>query len=140
MNNMPTWLDTAIDQPLSSDWLGDPFALGVASGDPSPDGMVLWTGLAPDPLNGGGMSVAPVEVTWACAHKTAAPERSGKGLALRVGRVGYSQQVGVRPTRGRGRVGGQARRRPCIKAGEDVRQVGEPKRLEDLGCTRGPRA
>src|SRR5690348_12503211 len=30
---------------------GDPFALGVASGDPTPDGFVLWTRLAPDPLS-----------------------------------------------------------------------------------------
>ncbi|MCX0273074.1 alkaline phosphatase, partial [Nocardia zapadnayensis] len=26
--------------------LGDPFTLGVASGDPTPDGMVLWTRLS----------------------------------------------------------------------------------------------
>jgi alkaline phosphatase D len=32
-----------------------PFSLGVMSGDPSPDGFVLWTRLAPDPLTGGGM-------------------------------------------------------------------------------------
>ena len=33
-----------------------PFTLGVASGDPVPDGVVLWTRLAPDPLvPGGGM-------------------------------------------------------------------------------------
>ncbi len=32
-----------------------PFSLGVASGDPLPDSVVLWTRLAPDPLNGGGM-------------------------------------------------------------------------------------
>ena len=35
---------------------GNPFALGVASGDPSPTGVVLWTRLAPEPLlPGGGM-------------------------------------------------------------------------------------
>ena len=34
---------------------GDPFSLGVASGDPTPDGIVLWTRLAPDPLEGGGL-------------------------------------------------------------------------------------
>jgi len=28
-----------------------PFSLGVASGDPAPDGFVLWTRLAPDPLS-----------------------------------------------------------------------------------------
>jgi len=29
------------------------FTLGVASGDPLPHGVVIWTRLAPDPLNGG---------------------------------------------------------------------------------------
>src|SRR5215208_7078402 len=33
----------------------DPFSLGIASGDPTPDGIVLWTRLAPVPLEGGGM-------------------------------------------------------------------------------------
>ena len=32
-------------------WRDDPFALGVAAGDPAPDGFVLWTRLAPDPLS-----------------------------------------------------------------------------------------
>jgi alkaline phosphatase D len=44
-----------------------PFTLGIASGDPSPDGFVLWTRLAPDPLNGGGMDPEPVEVRWEVA-------------------------------------------------------------------------
>jgi alkaline phosphatase D len=43
---------------------GDPFTLGVASGDPDPASVVLWTRLAPDPLNGGGMPEDDVEVTW----------------------------------------------------------------------------
>ncbi len=34
----------------------DPFTSGVASGDPSPSGFVLWTRLAPEPLQGGGLS------------------------------------------------------------------------------------
>src|SRR4029079_18711995 len=42
----------------------DPFTLGVASGDPDPASVVLWTRLAPDPLNGGGMPDDDVEVTW----------------------------------------------------------------------------
>ena len=49
-------------------WDASPFSLGVASGDPSDDGMVLWTRLAPDPLNGGGMPPAPVEVRWDIAE------------------------------------------------------------------------
>jgi len=43
------------------------FSLGVASGDPTPDGLVLWTRLAPDPLAGGGMPEVPAEVRWEVA-------------------------------------------------------------------------
>ena len=45
-----------------------PFKLGVASGDPLPDGMVLWTRLAPDPLRGGGLPAEPVIVQWEVAE------------------------------------------------------------------------
>ena len=44
-----------------------PFSLGVASGDPATDGVVLWTRIAPDPLNGGGMSELDVPVQWMVA-------------------------------------------------------------------------
>src|SRR5687768_4135261 len=46
----------------------DPFQLGVASGDPTAGGVVLWTRLAPDPLHGGGMQPEPVEVHWEISH------------------------------------------------------------------------
>jgi alkaline phosphatase D len=42
----------------------DPFTLSVASGDPDASSVVLWTRLAPDPLNGGGMPDDDVPVTW----------------------------------------------------------------------------
>ncbi len=44
--------------------LGDLFTLGVASGDPVSDGFVLWTRLAPMPLEASGGLSAPVDVTW----------------------------------------------------------------------------
>lgn len=43
------------------------FTLGVGSGDPSAHGVVLWTRLAPDPLNGGGMRPRPERVGWEVA-------------------------------------------------------------------------
>jgi alkaline phosphatase D len=47
---------------------GNPFALGVASGDPVPDGVVLWTRLAPDPLiAGGGLKPEPYGVRFEVA-------------------------------------------------------------------------
>src|SRR5919202_6477548 len=48
--------------------LGNPFTLGVASGEPLSDGVVLWTRLAPDPLNGGGIDAhLDVVVDWEVA-------------------------------------------------------------------------
>jgi alkaline phosphatase D len=50
-------------------WTRDPFTLGIASGDPRPEGFVLWTRLAPDPLSAdpatpGGMSGGGVHVSY----------------------------------------------------------------------------
>ena len=50
--------------------LAYPFTLGVASGDPLPDGVVLWTRLAIAPLNAdgqGGMPNRDVVVDWQVA-------------------------------------------------------------------------
>src|SRR5947207_6848055 len=60
-----------------------PFTLGVASGDPSPDGVVLWTRLAPDPLHGGGMGREPVDVQWRVAadDRMARVVKSGTAVA-----------------------------------------------------------
>jgi alkaline phosphatase D len=47
-----------------------PFTLGVASGDPDPGSVVLWTRLAPSPLDAdgqGGMPDADVPVEWQVA-------------------------------------------------------------------------
>ncbi|MGX7741988.1 alkaline phosphatase D family protein [Rhodopseudomonas parapalustris] len=55
-------VSTGATAPVS--FSSDPFTLGVASGEPAPDGFVLWTRLAPEPLKArGGMSAQPVEVT-----------------------------------------------------------------------------
>jgi len=46
----------------------NPFSLGIASGYPTPDGMVLWTRLAPSPLEpGGGMPQEVIPVDWEVA-------------------------------------------------------------------------
>ncbi len=46
----------------------DPFKLGVASGSPLPDSVVLWTRLAPNPLEGGGLGPEPIKVNWEIAR------------------------------------------------------------------------
>ncbi|MFN3609764.1 MAG: alkaline phosphatase D family protein [Hyphomonas sp.] len=47
------------------------FSLGVASGSPRPESVILWTRLAPDPLNGGGMSPGKAEVRVRVARDAA---------------------------------------------------------------------
>lgn len=42
----------------------NPFTLGVASGSPRADSVILWTRLAPEPLNGGGMPSGDVVVRY----------------------------------------------------------------------------
>lgn len=51
---------------------GDPFKLGVASGDPTSDGFVIWTRLAPEPFESdGGLGDKAVAVTWSVASDAA---------------------------------------------------------------------
>lgn len=79
-----------------------PFQLGVASGEPSPDGVVLWTRLAPDPLNGGGMPMEPVEVSWQIADDEGFKKVAQQGTQVAVPDWGHSVHVelqGLRPDR-----------------------------------------
>ena len=63
------WSNRATGKTLKRAAFADyPFQLGVASGDPSPDGIVLWTRLAPKPMAGGGMPDEAIEVAWQVAE------------------------------------------------------------------------
>jgi alkaline phosphatase D len=49
-------------------WRNYPFSLGIASGDPAPDGFVIWTRIAPEPLApDGGMGIGTAQVNWEVA-------------------------------------------------------------------------
>jgi alkaline phosphatase D len=82
---------TAATTPYRGPLRADPFTLGVASGDPSHDGVVLWTRLAVAPLADdglGGMPYRNVPVAW----ELAADERFRKVVRRGV--------VQARPDRG----------------------------------------
>src|SRR5262249_28265913 len=72
-----------------------PFSLGIMSGDPSPDGFVLWTRLAPDPLHGGGMDNASVEVEWAVAEDENMRRVIKKGKTVASPNLAHSVHVEV---------------------------------------------
>jgi alkaline phosphatase D len=74
---------------------GYPFALGVASGCPQPDSVVLWTRLAPEPLNGGGMEPGRVEVQWEIAHDEHFHATVRKGSVWTAQELGHSVHVEV---------------------------------------------
>ncbi|WP_433578053.1 alkaline phosphatase D family protein [Nocardia brasiliensis] len=74
-------------------WSDDPFTLGVASGEPTADGVVLWTRLAPDPLapDGlGGMPLAPVSVDYEVAHDEQFRQVVVRGTAVATRELAHS--------------------------------------------------
>src|SRR5262245_59395983 len=72
-----------------------PFSLGVASGDPTHDSVVLWTRLAVDPLNGGGMPQVPIEVDWKIATDVQLRQVVQRGAVLALPEDGHSVHVAV---------------------------------------------
>jgi alkaline phosphatase D len=68
----------------------------VASGDPTPDGVVLWTRLAPDPLNGGGLPPDQAyEVHWRIASDSNMLQEVQSGTAMASPELGHSVHVEV---------------------------------------------
>src|SRR5882762_1602550 len=105
-----------------------PFTLGVASGDPLPDGLVLWTRLAPKPLEGGGMPMAPVDVDWEIARDARFQNIVQKGSMLARPELGHSVHVevaGLDPGR---------EYWYRFRAGDEVSQVGRTKTAPPAGA------
>jgi alkaline phosphatase D len=73
----------------------NPFTLGVASGDPLSDAVVLWTRLAPDPLNGGGMPKSSVDVEWLVARDDAMRDVARSGTTAATPELAHSVHVEV---------------------------------------------
>ncbi|MDJ0978698.1 MAG: alkaline phosphatase D family protein [Erythrobacter sp.] len=128
----------AIAYPLFSRY---PFQLGIASGEPTPDGFVIWTRLAPDPFEiGYGMPAAPVEVTWQVSSDERMQEIVASGEAIARPELGHAVHVevaGLEPNRpywyrfasGRERSGvGRSRTTPAI--GQPIERV----RFAVAGC------
>jgi alkaline phosphatase D len=106
-----------------------PFTLGVASGDPAPDGVVLWTRLAPRPREpGGGMPAGPVEVDWQVAEDEAMIHVVQRGTVTAVAGWAHSVHVevaGLRPDRWYWY---------RFKAGAEVSPVGRTRTMPPAGA------
>jgi len=80
----------------------DPFTLGVASGSPRPDGMVLWTRLGSDPLQAAGLTATPLRVDWEIAEDAAMSRMAARGSEMAIPDLAHSVHVearGLRPGR-----------------------------------------
>lgn len=74
----------------------DPFTSGVSSGDPDSRGMVLWTRLAPQPLEPfGGMPAEAVEVRWEIADDERFDRVVASGRCIASPQLGHSVHVEV---------------------------------------------
>jgi alkaline phosphatase D len=83
-------------------FVANPFSLGVASGDPLPDSVVLWTRLAPRPLEGGGMPMSNVDVRWELARDEGFKTVASSGTTIARPELGHSVHVevgGLEPAR-----------------------------------------
>jgi len=75
-------------------WRNYPFSLGVAAGEPSSDGFVIWTRLAPDPLEPqGGMAMAPMAVKYEVASDSGFATIVRRGEELARPELGHSVHV-----------------------------------------------
>lgn len=73
-----------------------PFSLGVASGSPLVDGFVLWTRLAPSPMEPqGGMPLAPVAVDWEVAEDDGFKTIAAKGTETAYPELGHAVHAEV---------------------------------------------
>ncbi|MBA9006325.1 alkaline phosphatase D family protein [Thermomonospora cellulosilytica] len=103
---------------------GNPFTLGVASGDPLPNGVVLWTRLAPEPLAAdgrGGMPDRVIPVHWEVAED----ERFGRVVARGVERAAPELGHSVHAEVGRLRPGREYFYR--FRAGREISPVGRTR-------------
>ena len=74
----------------------DPFTLGVASGEPTPDGVVIWTRLAPNPLADhgfGGMPANAVNVEWEVAADERFTRVVQRGITTAAAELAHSVHV-----------------------------------------------
>ncbi len=77
-------------------FLDDPFSLGVASGDPTAESVMLWTRLAPRPLEPGyGMDGVRTAVTWEVAADEGFRRMIQTGRATAAPELGHSVHVDV---------------------------------------------
>jgi alkaline phosphatase D len=106
----------------------DPFRLGIASGDPAADGVVLWTRLCPKPSEpDGGLPPEALEVDWELAEDERFSTGVRRGTATALPELAHSVHV---------EISGLAPDRPYyyrFTAGGQQSEVGRTRTLPEPG-------
>ncbi|MFG1943454.1 alkaline phosphatase D family protein [Nonomuraea sp. NPDC048826] len=118
--------------------MANPFTMGVASGEPLPDGVILWTRLAvdplhPDPARPGGMPPRAMPVRWQLAEDEAFTRIVREGTAQALPAWAHSVHVrvdGLRP-------GADYFYR--FRSGTDLSPVGRTRTADEETATRAVR-
>ena len=74
---------------------GYPFSLGVASGSPLPDSVILWTRILPNPLDAHSAPTLAVPLRWEVAQDQAFRKIVAKGSAVATPELAHSVRVNV---------------------------------------------
>jgi alkaline phosphatase D len=95
-------LSSAFPGTASSRIASYPFSLGVASGSPRPNSIVLWTRILPDPLHGQSAGTQPFAVQWQIAEDEAFKRIAAAGSVTALPELAHSVHVdaaGLQPDR-----------------------------------------
>lgn len=103
----PPWPEPApIDAPEAPELPGAPFTLGLCSGDPLPDAVVIWTRLAPEPLAADGLGgldpLLSVPVSWEVALEPELSTIVARGYVMADASAAFTAKIdvtGLRPNR-----------------------------------------
>ena len=83
-------------------WATNPFSLGIASGSPTSDAIVLWTRLGLAAVDTAGLARSPISVTWQLAHDRAFSQIVKQGDLLAnpaLAHAVHAEVTGLQPDR-----------------------------------------
>jgi alkaline phosphatase D len=83
-------------------WATNPFTLGIASGSPTSDAIVLWTRLGLAAVDAAGLARSPIKVTWQMAHDRAFSQLVKQGdlsASPALGHAVHAEVSGLQPDR-----------------------------------------
>lgn len=89
------WTDQLLPLLAQPKFSADPFSLGIASGDPDANSVVLWTRILPEPLSGKLMPAVAIPVQWKISTDDQMTQVVQQGVVQAVPEWGHAVHVVV---------------------------------------------